>query len=127
MLQGEDLARDDPGQRSPRRRKEEDVDADKGNARLLRSDVVHDDGSGRVLARCQSSQHGDEELGRSHSDGAPEQEGSTAEFIDGVQAGECREHVDHRGDDLDDKGVFQAGVLEVLRSWGSSSVNHIVQ
>lgn len=127
MLQGKNLASDDPRQRSPRGREEEDVDADKGNARLLRSDVVHDDGSGRVLARRQGPQHGDEELRRSHSDGAPEQEGSTTEFVDGVQAGECRENVDHRGDNLDNEGVFQSGVLEVLSSWGSSLVNHVVQ
>lgn len=116
MLQREDLARDDPGERTPRRRKEEDVNADKCNARLLRSDVVHDDGTGRVLARGQSSQHCHQELGGGHPYGTPEQQGSTAKFINGVQAGEGREHVDHRCDDLDDKGVFQSGVLEVLCS-----------
>jgi hypothetical protein len=116
MLQWEDLSGDDPSKRAPRRGKEENVDADKGNASLLCSDIVYDDGTGRVLTRGQSSQHRYEELGGGHSYGAPEQQRSTAEFIDGVQAGESREHVDHRRDDLDNKGVFQSRVFEILCS-----------
>ena len=123
MLQGEDLARDDPCERTPRRREEEDVDADKGDARLLRSDVVHDDGTGRVLARGQGSQHGHEELRDGHSNCTPEQQGPAAEFIDGVQAGEGREHVDHGRNNLDNKGILQSRVLEVLCSWIWSLAN----
>lgn len=116
MLQREDLARDNPSKRTPRRRKEEDIDADKCDARLLRSNVVHDDGTGRVLARGQSSKHRYKELGGGHPYGTPKEQRSTAELIDSVQAGESREHVDHRRDDLDNKGIFQSGVFEVLRS-----------
>lgn len=79
---------------------------------------MHDNGASRVLARGQSSKHGDEELRGGHADCAPEQQGSTAELVDGVQAGECREHVDDRSNNLDNEGVFQSRVLEVLSSWG---------
>lgn len=105
VLQREDLSRDNPSKGTPGRRKEEDVDADEGNARFLRGDVVHDDGTGRVLACGQGSQHCYEELGGSHAYGAPEEQGSATEFIDGVQAGNGREDVDYRRNNLDDEWV----------------------
>lgn len=117
VLQGEDLSGDHPSKWSPGRRKEEDVDADKCNARFLRSDVVHDDGAGRVLACGQGSEHRHEELGGGHAYGAPEQQRSATEFIDGVQAGKGREHVDNGRDDLNDKGVLDSRILEILCSW----------
>lgn len=113
-LEREDLARDHPGDRSPRRGKEKDEDADEGNARLLRGDVMHNDFPRDVLGGGGCAKDGDEKLRDGHADGAPEEERAAPELVDSVQAGERRADVDSAGDHLDHEGVGDARVLEVL-------------
>lgn len=115
-LEAEDLTVDNPGERAPGGGEEEDVDADKGDGGLLRGQVVHDNLAGVVLARGQSSQHGDEELRDAHADGTPEKQGATSPAVDGPHTGKSRSDVDGRGDHTDNKTVGEARVLEVLRS-----------
>ncbi len=116
VLEREDLARDDPRQGAPGGRKEEDVDADKGDGRLLRSNVVHDDVAGAVLARAGRAEHGDDELADAHADGAEEEQRAAAPCVGCVEPGDGGYDVDGRGDEGDGEGVGDARVEEVLRA-----------
>jgi len=113
-LERENLACDDPSERTPRGREEEDVDADKRNASLLRSNIVHNDGAIRVLAGGQRAQHGNEELTDSHADSSPEEQGAPANPLHSPQARESRHDVDAGCDHLNSETIFNARVEEVL-------------
>lgn len=82
----------------------------------MRGEIVHDDDASVVLARRQSAQQGDEELADAHAHGAPEEEGTTAPCVAGVQARDGGGDVDGRRDHGDDKGVVDARVEKVLCS-----------
>lgn len=112
-LEREDLARDDPRERAPRRGEEEDVNTDKGDAGFLGRDVVHDDVAGAVLARRRGAEDGDDELADAHAHGAPEEQGPAPELVNGPEAREGGHDVDARRDHLDREGVGDARVLEV--------------
>ncbi len=71
MLQGKDLAGHDPGERTPGRSEEKDVDTDKGNSSLLSREVVHDNLAAGVFAGGSSAEHRDQELADAHTDSAP--------------------------------------------------------
>ena len=113
-LEGEDLAGDDPGAGAPGRGEEEDVDADEGDGGLLGGLVVDDDDAVGVLAGGGGAEDGNEELRDAHADGAPEEDGAAAPFLDGIEAGEGGADVDAVGDQTDGEGVLEAGVLEEL-------------
>lgn len=75
---------------------------------------MDDDAAGGVLAGGCCAEDGDEELGDAHADGAPEEDGAAAPFLDGVEAREGGGDVNAVGDEADDEGVLEAGVLEEL-------------
>ncbi len=68
-FQRKDLAGYDPGDRTPGRGEEEDVDADEGDGCLLSTEVLGEDGPVWVLARGGGAQDGDEKLADGHTDG----------------------------------------------------------
>lgn len=51
-----------------------------------------------------------------HADGAPEEQWPAAPFVDGVETRKSRRHVDGGGDHLDDEGIGEARILEILRA-----------
>jgi hypothetical protein len=110
----EDLACYDPGDRTPGGREEEDVDADEGDGGALGGEVEGEgEASDGVLAGVDGAEGGNDELRDAHPDGAGEEEGAAAEFVDGVEAGDGGADVYGGGDHGDYEGVFDAGVGEV--------------
>jgi hypothetical protein len=93
----------DPGARAPRACKEENVDADECDQRVL---------SGLVFASESCANTGDDELAYSHSDGPEEQEWATTPGLDHVETRESGCHVNGRGNHADQEGVLDAGSLE---------------
>lgn len=114
VLEREDLARDDPGERAPGGSEEENVDADKGDASLLGVRVVDDDLALVILARRQGSEHRDEELADGHADGTAKKEKAAAPPVDSPESREGRDDVDDRSNHLDDEGLAETRVLKVL-------------
>ena len=92
----EDFANNDPGTRTPGGREEEDVNADERNHGL--------DGVRVVAVRNADDAH--DEFGDEHAHGAPDQEGATAEFLDGPKGEGRGEDVDDGGDHADHEGVI---------------------
>lgn len=115
-LEREDLAGDDPGQRTPGGGKEEDVDTDKGDRGLLCGKVVDDDVSSRILTGRGRAEHGNEELTDAHADGTPEEQGSATELLYSPETGQGGSHVDARRNHGDGEGVLDTRVLKVLGS-----------
>ncbi len=72
--------------------------------------------SGQIGRSCNGSNDGDDELRDAHADGAEQKEIAATHLLDEVQARECGSDVDRVGDDLDDKGILEAGILKVLGS-----------
>ena len=101
------LARNNPGHGPPRTRKEENVDAHKGDGGALGRQIR---GSGYGAG------DGDDVLADAHADGAEEEEVAAAELLDHVEPWEGGGYVYRVGDDLGDEGVLEAGVGEILRS-----------
>jgi len=101
-LEREQLTRHNPGDGAPRAGEEEDVDADKGDEHL----VGHD-------RRGRRADDGDDVLAHKHAHGAEEQQRPPSPLLDHPEAGEGGDDVDDVGDQGDDKGVLDAGVLEV--------------
>ncbi|QBZ58960.1 hypothetical protein PoMZ_03919 [Pyricularia oryzae] len=92
--------------------KEEDVDADESNTSLLSLDVVNDDGTVRALTCGEGTEHGNQELADSHSDGTPEKHGATTPAVDGDKTRDGGDDVDDGGDHLDDEGLADTRVLK---------------
>lgn len=113
-LEGEELAGHDPGDGAPRAGEEEDVDADEGDEGIV-GGLVADDFGG-PLGFFDSTCDGDDVLADAHTDGTKEEEAAATPFLDKVETGESGGDVDNVGDDRDDEGVGEAGVLEVLGS-----------
>lgn len=116
MLEGENLARHDPGQGTPGRGEKEDVKAHKSDTRFLRGHIVHDDYAIRILAGTQGSAHGHDELTDAHAHSAPEEQGTTAKLVHGPQSGNGGDNVDDRRNHLNDEGILDTRVQEVLRA-----------
>ena len=115
-FEGEDLAGDDPGDWTPGGGEEEDVDADECDGGFLGGVVVYDDVAGSVLTSGCCAEDGDDELRDAHADCSPEENWASTPLLDGVEAGEGGCCVDAVGDQADDEGVGEAGVLEELSS-----------
>jgi hypothetical protein len=106
-LEGEQLAGNDPGDGTPRRGEEEDVDAHERDGSALGSQV-------RGTGDCACD--GDNELAHTHADGTEKKQVAASEALNHVETGEGGDNVDSIGDDLDDEGVLEASVHEVLCS-----------
>lgn len=102
-LERENLASNNPRDRAPRTREEEDVDADKGDQETL---------DGEVVGANNGAGDGDDELAHGHADGAEQEQLAATPLLDEPQTGEGRDDVDAGGDHGDDKGVVDASVLE---------------
>lgn len=114
VLEREDFAGDDPAQRAPSRSKEEDVDAHKGNAGLLGIHVMHENVTESILGGGGGAEHGNNQLADAHTDGAAQQQGAATPALHGPETGESGDDVDAGHDHLDDKGVADARVGEIL-------------
>lgn len=70
-----------------------------------------------ILRAAGGSGNRNDELTDTHSNGAEEQELTSTELLDEVQAGKSRDNVDGVGDDLNDEAsLSETCVLEVLGS-----------
>ena len=94
----------------------EDVDADKGDSCLLRSNIVHDDSSCSILARSCCPQDCDQELRDAHSYGPPKEDGPAPPLVNSVKAGECGGCVDTTSYQTNNKRIVESGILEELRA-----------
>lgn len=112
--EGEDLARDNPAEGTPGRGEEGDVDASEGHRRPLPSQARHVDLAVVVLAGRHRAGDGDDQLRDAHADGSPEEQGTSAPFVDGVHARNGSRDVDGGGDHLDNEAAGDSRVLEVL-------------
>lgn len=99
--EGEDLADNDPGAGAPGAGEEEDVDADEGD---------HGGDGARVVA-VGDADDGDEELADDHAQGTPEEEGATADLLNGVEGEGGGEDVDDGGDHGEEEGVLDCAEL----------------
>lgn len=111
-LQREDFASNDPSDWPPSRGKEEDEDTNKGDRRLLRSDVLDNCDSSISLTQGSRPQNSNKELRDGHADGTPKEKWTSAPLVDGVETGQRGSDVDGGGDHLDGECVLDAGVLE---------------
>ena len=102
-VEREDFTGNDPGDRSPRRGKEGDVDANEGNQNLL---------PGGVLGRDRDTDDSDQELADAHADRTDQKQPPTTEPLDTPHPGKSHEHVDDVGGDGDQEGVRNTRVLE---------------
>ena len=75
---------------------------------------MHDNIPKRVLTCSCCSQDGDDELRYAHAHRPPKENRSSPPFIDGVQSWERRAYVDTTGDQVDNEGVLESGILEEL-------------
>lgn len=80
----------------------EDVDADKGD----------EDFGGGVGVGSGGADDGDGEFAEEHEDGAVDEEGASAEALNGVEGERGGADVDDVDDDGDEEGVADAGLLE---------------
>lgn len=109
--EGEDLADDDPGTRTPRRGEEEDEDGDEGNLGVDGRDVVGDRdwGVGVVeVSLVEADSHtndGHEELTDQHAKSTPDEERTTTKLLNGVEGDRGGAHVDEGEDQGDQEGV----------------------
>ena len=106
-VEGEDLARDDPRDGAPGGGEGGDVDANKGNERLMAGLVV--DGDSNTDDR-------DEVLADTHDGGTVEEERAATEPLDTPHARKGHEHVDDVDGDRDQEGVLDTRVLEEGRA-----------
>ena len=106
-VKGEDLAGDDPRDGSPGGGEGGNVDANKGNERLLAGLVV--DGDSNANDR-------DEVLADTHDGGTVEEERAATEPLDTPHTRKGHEHVDDVGGDRDQEGVLDTRVLEEGRA-----------
>ena len=102
-LEREELAGDDPGDRTPGTGEEEDVEAHEGD-----EDLVRGDGAGR------DADDGDDVLADAHADGAEQEQRTSSPLLDQVQTREGRDDVDDVDDEGRREGVLDAGILEEL-------------
>jgi hypothetical protein len=123
-FEGKDLACDDPGDGSPGRREEEDVDADEGDGGALGGDVQGEgEACDGVLTGVDGAEGCDDELGDTHANGTGEEEGSPAEFVDGVETGDGGSDVYGGCDHADNEGVFDAGIGKVSGAVVKNEIN----
>lgn len=111
--QGEDLADDDPGTGTPGGGEEEDVDTDEGD---------HGADGRRVLA-IGNTDDGDDELTDNHAQGTPQEQGTTANLLNGVEGDGSGADVDDGGDHAQEEGVLDG--TELLEE-GGTEVEHEV-
>lgn len=100
-LQREQLPRHHPCHGAPGAGEEEDVQTDERDQDL----VGHDGRGDRTDDRHDQLRH-------AHACRAEQQQRPTAPFLDHVEPWECRRDVDDAGDEGDDEGVLDSGVLE---------------
>ncbi|KAI6750233.1 hypothetical protein HG531_007498 [Fusarium graminearum] len=81
-LEREDLASNDPSQRTPGRGEEEDVDTDERDSSLLASQTLDKDGSISILTSGKCTSHGHDELRDTHADSTPEEKRSRLEAVE---------------------------------------------
>jgi hypothetical protein len=109
--QREDFSNDNPRAGTPSRGKEEDEDGDKGNLRIDGRDIVRQ-ASVRVAwvwvsvveADC-NTDNGDQELTDEHAKGAPDEQWSTAELLNGPERERRAADVDQGEDERNQKGI----------------------
>jgi hypothetical protein len=100
---GEDLADDDPGTRTPGGGEDGDVQADEGNHGTRGVGVGWVFGS--VLASG-GTDDTDDELHDDHASGTVDQDGTTTELLNHPERCRGGEHVDEGGDETDQEGVL---------------------
>lgn len=100
-LEREQFTCHDPRDRTPGTGEEEDVDAHEGDEDFVRHIVV--DG-------CAHDR--DDQLRDAHAHGTEHEKRATTPFFDHVETGEGGDDVDNVGDQGDDEGVLDSGVLE---------------
>jgi hypothetical protein len=93
--QREDLANDHPGTRTPGGGEEKDVDADEG-------DHCADS---LMVTTVGNTDDGDQKLADDHPQGAPDQQGTTAQPLHGPERNGGRADVDDGGDHVDQEGI----------------------
>lgn len=110
--QGEDLADQDPGTRTPGGGEEEDEDGDEGDLGVDGVDVV---GNGvavgievGLVEADGDTDDGDDELADGHAEGTPEEDGAAAEALDGPEGDGGGEHVDD-GEDHGNQELVRDG------------------
>lgn len=110
--QREDLANDDPRARTPGGGEEEDEDGDEGDLGVDGGDVVGDAGVGIGRARVGvveadgDTDDGDKELADQHAQSTPDEQGATAEALDGPEGEGRAAHVDQGEDERDQERVL---------------------
>lgn len=93
----------DPAARTPGGSEEEDVEADEGNENLV---------GGFGLGS--NTDDGDDVLADAHADGAHQKERPATHSLNEIHTGQGGDDVDNVGNDADDEGVVDAGLLEEL-------------
>lgn len=118
---GEDLADDDPGTRTPGGSEPEDEDGDEGNLGVDSADVVGDDGVGvglsgsgvGVVETDSDTNDGNEELADKHTESTDEKDGSTTESLNSPERERGGADVDEGEDERDEEDVVDGtGGLE---------------
>jgi len=102
-VEGEDLTGNNPGNWTPRRSEEGDVDTDEGDQNLL---------SGGVGSGNGDTDDGDHELAKAHPDGTNQKQLPTTKPLNTPHTGEGHEHVDDVGGDGYQERVGNTRVLE---------------
>lgn len=114
LRQGETREYHIPSQWTPGSGEEKDKDADKGDGSRLRGRIGHNDITRRVLCGGRCSQNSHNELRDTHSNRAAEKQGPTTPFVDRIQPRKGGPNVDAVDDQVDDKLILHAGILEEL-------------
>jgi hypothetical protein len=114
---------DVPGDGSPRRSEEEDVNANEGDTRFLSSHVVDDNVSKIILTGGGGSQDGNEKLRDAHANSAHKQDRASSPLVNGIETGNCRTDIDTAGNQTDNKLILEPRVLEELSAVVEDEVN----
>ena len=68
---------------------------------------------GKVGCASHGARDGDDELTHAHANRTHKQEVSTTHLLNEIEPGHRAYNIDSVGDDLDGKGIFEAGSLEI--------------
>ena len=104
-LERENFSCDNPGTRSPRAGKEENIDTDESDESTL---------SGQVCSTSPGADACDDELANSHANGAEEEKRASTPFLNHVKAREGRGNVNAGGDDGSGEGIGNTRPFEKL-------------